>query len=55
MLDDIQVRWLGRISVPGGDFLHDMKKSDSGFFSFREVYFSLIGSALAGGQDFVAL
>ena len=44
MFDVIQVRRPGRISTPGGDVLHDMKKSDPAFIGFREVYFSLIGA-----------
>ena len=33
---------LERISVQGGDVFHGLKKSDSGFVDFGEVYFSFI-------------
>jgi dTDP-4-dehydrorhamnose 3,5-epimerase len=31
-----------RIPVSGGDILHAMKKSDSGYMGFGEAYFSLV-------------
>lgn len=33
---------LKRISVPGGDVLHALKRSDEGFKDFGEAYFSMV-------------
>ena len=41
-LDDIIVTPLKRIPTIGGDVLHALKKSESGFNGFGEVYFSLV-------------
>jgi len=41
-LDDILVTGLKRIPTVGGDVLHAIKVSDSGFKGFGEVYFSWI-------------
>lgn len=41
-LEDILVTPLKRISTVGGDVLHALKASDSGFNGFGEVYFSWI-------------
>lgn len=41
-IDVIQVTSLKRIATPGGDVLHALKASDSGFAGFGEAYFSLV-------------
>ena len=41
-LNEICVTPLKRISVTGGDVLHAMKKSDTGYVNFGEAYFSLV-------------
>lgn len=41
-LDDILISKLDRIAVEGGDVLHAMKATDSGFLDFGEAYFSMI-------------
>ena len=41
-LNEICVTPLKRISVTGGDVLHAMKKSDTGYVGFGEAYFSLV-------------
>lgn len=41
-LNDIIVTPLKRIPTDGGDVMHAMKESDSGFNGFGEVYFSWI-------------
>lgn len=41
-LEQIMVTPLKRISVPGGDVLHALKRTDVGFREFGEAYFSLI-------------
>ena len=41
-LDDILVTPLKRINTAGGDVLHALKNSDTGFNGFGEVYFSWI-------------
>jgi dTDP-4-dehydrorhamnose 3,5-epimerase len=43
-LDDILVTPLRRIETVGGDVLHAMKKSDSGYIDFGEAYFSWVTS-----------
>ena len=42
ILDQILVIPLKRISVPGGDVLHAMKSSDTGYSGFGEAYFSCV-------------
>lgn len=41
-LNDIAVSPLARIPVQGGDVLHAMKKSDSGYAGFGEAYLSCV-------------
>ena len=41
-LSTITVTPQKRIPVSGGDILHAMKKSDSGYMGFGEAYFSLV-------------
>ena len=41
-LNDILVTPLKRIPTTGGDVLHALKNSDTGFNGFGEVYFSLV-------------
>lgn len=41
-IDKVIVTPLLRIQTDGGDVLHGIKNSDSGFIKFGEVYFSLI-------------
>ena len=41
-LDSICVTSLQRIPTPGGDVLHAMKQSDTGYAGFGEAYFSCI-------------
>ena len=41
-LNEINVTPLKRISTPGGDVMHGLKKSDNGFNGFGEVYFSWV-------------
>ena len=41
-LDDILVTPLKRINTVGGDVLHALKNSDTGFNGFGEVYFSWV-------------
>jgi dTDP-4-dehydrorhamnose 3,5-epimerase len=40
MIDDIQIYPLKQISVPKGDVWHGLKKTDSGYVDFGELYFS---------------
>lgn len=42
MIEEIVITNLKRISVPGGDILHGMKKTDNGYSDFGEIYFSYI-------------
>ncbi len=44
MIDGVKITPLAAISVPGGDVLHAMKSSDSGYVGFGEAYFSIIQS-----------
>lgn len=44
-LDDILITPLARIPIAGGDVLHVMKQSDTGYAGFGEAYFSWV----AGG------
>jgi dTDP-4-dehydrorhamnose 3,5-epimerase len=41
-LDDVVVTPLARIETAGGDVLHAMKQSDTGFTGFGEAYFSWV-------------
>ena len=41
-VNGIYITPLKRISVPGGDVLHAMKKSDPGYVGFGEAYFSQV-------------
>ena len=41
-LDDIVIVPLARIPASGGDVLHVMKKSDTGYAGFGEAYFSWV-------------
>lgn len=41
-LTDVVVAPLARISVPGGDVLHGLKKSDESYAGFGEAYFSCV-------------
>lgn len=41
-VEQIMITPLRRIQVEGGDVLHGMKNSDSGYVNFGEAYFSLI-------------
>lgn len=41
-LDNIRVTPLKRIPTPGGDVMHAMKRSDTGYSDFGEAYFSWI-------------
>ena len=41
-LNEIKVTPLQRISTPGGDVIHAMKRTDPGYFGFGEVYFSWV-------------
>ncbi len=41
-LDDILVTPLNRITTLGGDVMHALKNSDTGFNGFGEVYFSWV-------------
>ena len=43
-LDDILITPLARIATAGGDVLHAMKQSDSGYAGFGEAYFSWLSS-----------
>jgi dTDP-4-dehydrorhamnose 3,5-epimerase len=43
-IDAVQVTSLKRIQTPGGDVLHALKASDSGFAGFGEAYFSWVES-----------
>ena len=42
MIEELVITNLKRISVPGGDILHGMKKTDNGYSDFGEIYFSYI-------------
>lgn len=42
MIEGIVITNLKRISVPDGDILHGMKKTDVGYKDFGEIYFSYI-------------
>ena len=44
-LDNIHVTPLKRITTEGGDVMHALKKSDTGFNGFGEVYFSWVEEA----------
>lgn len=44
---DVQVTPLKRVEVAGGDVLHAMKQSDSGFSGFGEAYFSWVNPGVA--------
>ena len=44
-LDDILITPLKRIATGGGDVLHALKNSDTGFYGFGEVYFSWVEQA----------
>lgn len=46
-LKDILITPLARISTPGGDVLHAMKQSDTGYTGFGEAYFSWVESGKA--------
>ncbi len=48
-LDDILISPLARIPTGGGDVLHAMKKSDTGFDDFGEAYFSWVGAGVTKG------
>jgi len=41
-LDDISITSLKRIPTAGGDVMHALKQSDSGYAGFGEVYFSCV-------------
>ena len=41
-LDEIQVTELRRISTPGGDVMHAIKRTDPQYMGFGEAYFSWI-------------
>ena len=41
-LKEISVTPLKRISVPGGDVMHGIKRTDPGYLGFGEVYFSWV-------------
>ena len=41
-LNEIKVTPLQRISTPGGDVIHAMKRTDPGYFGCGEVYFSWV-------------
>jgi dTDP-4-dehydrorhamnose 3,5-epimerase len=42
MIEEIVITDLNRITVPDGDILHGMKKTDDGYSDFGEIYFSYI-------------
>ena len=42
MIDNFLITPLGIINTPGGNVMHGMKESDSGFSGFSEAYFSEI-------------
>ena len=42
MIDGVKITPLAVIPVPGGDVLHAMKSTDSGYVGFGEAYFSII-------------
>lgn len=44
VLEQIQVTQLKRIPVVGGDVLHALKRTDSGYMGFGEAYFSMIAA-----------
>lgn len=41
-LDAVHVTPLKRMSTPGGDVLHAMKRTDAGYAGFGEIYFSWV-------------
>lgn len=41
-LDNIQLTPLSRINTAGGDVLHGMKQTDTGYAGFGETYFSWV-------------
>ena len=41
-LDNIQLTTLSRINLAGGDVLHGMKQTDTGYAGFGEAYFSWV-------------
>jgi len=43
-LDDILITPLARIATTGGDVLHAMKQSDTGYAGFGEAYFSWVAA-----------
>ncbi|MEO8172305.1 MAG: dTDP-4-dehydrorhamnose 3,5-epimerase [Sediminibacterium sp.] len=43
-IDDIIVTELARITTPGGDVMHALKKDSDGFAGFGEAYFSWVHS-----------
>ena len=42
MIKDVVITNLDIINTPGGDVMHAMKKTDNGFKSFGEAYFTHI-------------
>ena len=46
LIDGVLLTHLKKIDHPLGDVLHGMKKTDSGFGGFEEVYFSTIKSGI---------
>tara|TARA_B100000925_G_C21893849_1_gene424083 strand:+ start:358 stop:786 length:429 start_codon:yes stop_codon:yes gene_type:complete len=49
MIKDVLITNLKKISVPGGNVFHVMKKTDTGFFDFGEAYFSFINEGVIKG------
>ena len=49
MLDRVKLSQIKRIASEGGDVLHAIKKSDSGFEGFGEAYFSFVESGAVKG------
>ena len=47
-LADILVTPLQQIEAEGGDVLHGMKQSDSGYTGFGEAYFSWVSAGAIG-------
>lgn len=45
-LDSILITPLSRIATSGGDVLHAMKQSDTGFAGFGEAYFSWVSAGV---------
>ena len=50
-LDDILVTPLKRIPTVGGDVMHALKNSDTGFNGFGEVYFSCVNPGAIKGWN----